>query len=393
MTYKQALWKRKIEGILVYPFVLCGKLFGWFFPLKTRHGIFIFCPSADIGGANLNNADIAKCFRDKNPLVIFSKKPRNNALRHLFDQPDVRVMDLHKLVDHKGYHFINMFFRGVISTWINREKEPLIFGGESLYFYKVLPYIKKEVRTADLSHLDTWFNYTQPFIKDIDKRIFSTPYLKRKAATFYKQNHLPEELVNRLYFIDNATPIPPFEKIENTILQIVFIGRGAPQKRVYLIAEIAKKIHELNLNIHISFAGDVSNIINPEDYPYCTFFGNIQSREKMDEIQTQSDVLLLTSAFEGLPMSVMEMMARGKVVVATAVGGIPDYITNGENGFLLENNPDEDKIVEEAVAVLSKLSADKNLMEIVGRNSRLYAENHFSEKVFKERYGEVLFGS
>jgi glycosyltransferase involved in cell wall biosynthesis len=112
----------------------------------------------------------------------------------------------------------------------------------------------------------------------------------------------------------------------------------------------------------------------------------------MESIYQQSDVLLLTSAFEGLPIAIMEMMAYGKVVVSTAVDGIPDYITNGENGLLLENNPDENKIVEEAISILSKLSANKNLVEKIGRNSRAYAENHFSEKVFRERYEEVLFG-
>ena len=64
---------------------------------------------------------------------------------------------------------------------------------------------------------------------------------------------------------------------------------------------------------------------------------------------------LLTSAYEGLPIAVMEMMAHGKVVVSTAVDGIPDYITNGENGFLLENNTDENKIIEEGISVLKIL--------------------------------------
>ena len=267
-----------------------------------------------------------------------------------------------------------------------------MIGGESLFFYKVFPYVKKELRFIEISHLNTWFNFTQAFVKDIDARVFSTAKLKRDAEELYQKNNLPEEWNNRLHFIDNMVDMPTLSPHKNAQMEVVFIGRGSPQKRVYLIAAIAKKLHEINAAVHFSFVGDVDKIFNIEDYTYCTFYGNVRDRNQMESIYQESDVLLLTSAFEGLPIAIMEMMAYGKVVVSTAVDGIPDYITSGENGFLLKNNPDEDKIIEEAVAVLTKLSADKNLLENIGKNSRIYAENHFSEKVFKERYEELLFG-
>ena len=144
----------------------------------------------------------------------------------------------------------------------------------------------------------------------------------------------------------------------------------------------------MKANIHFSFVGNVEKIINIVDYPYCTFYGNIKDKKQMDEIYKNSDVLLLTSAYEGLPIAVMEMMAYGKVVVSTAVGGIPDYITNGENGFLLENNPDENKIIEAGVSVLNNLVNDKGLIIEAGRKSRLYAEEHFSGKVFCKNYSK-----
>jgi glycosyltransferase involved in cell wall biosynthesis len=150
-------------------------------------------------------------------------------------------------------------------------------------------------------------------------------------------------------------------------------------------------LHEKKSNIHFSFVGDVEKIINPQDYPYCRFYGNVKERNQLEDIYKRSDILLLTSAFEGLPLAVMEMMAYGKVVVSTAVDGIPDYIANGENGFLLENNPDENKIIDEAISVLNHLSGNRNLLEEAGKNSRIYAEQHFSRKVFCEKYGKVLF--
>jgi glycosyltransferase involved in cell wall biosynthesis len=390
VTYKTALIKFNIERILVYPFVFFGKIFSFFFQVKGHHKLFIFCPSADIGGAIQVNVDLCSCFIDKCPLVIFSKKPKNNEFLYLFNIAGVRTIDLHRYVDNKLYHFVNFFFRGVVSAWINKTPDPIVIGGESLFFYKVLPYIKNEARRADVCHLNTWFSYSQAFLKYLDERIFSTERIKRDAEALYKRNELPPKFYSRLHFIDNKIEIPEYLRTYNTVLSVVYIGRGAPQKRVHIIAAIAKKMYEMKTNIHFSFVGDVEKVIDPIEYPFCTFYGNIRDRKKIEEIYQNSDALLLTSAYEGLPLVVMEMMAYGKVIVSTAVGGIPDYIKDGKNGFLLKNVEDENKIIAEGIFVLSNLATNKTVLEKIGAENRLYAEKHFSEKAFCENYRKVL---
>ena len=47
------------------------------------------------------------------------------------------------------------------------------------------------------------------------------------------------------------------------------------------------------------------------------------------------DVFLMTSEFEGLPIALLEAMALGKPVVATSVGGVPEVVMDGKEGFLL----------------------------------------------------------
>src|SRR5215470_11655423 len=128
MTYKAAVAKRNIELVIMFPFVLLGKLAGKLFPLKTQHNIFLFFPASDIGGSVKVNADIIECIKDQKPVIIFSKKPKNNQFRGLFEKEEVRIIDLHKYIDYKIYHFANFFFRGVLSAWINKSDNPVIFG-------------------------------------------------------------------------------------------------------------------------------------------------------------------------------------------------------------------------------------------------------------------------
>ncbi|MCC6288002.1 MAG: glycosyltransferase family 4 protein [Chitinophagaceae bacterium] len=391
MTYKKARLKFFVEEIIMFPFVFLGKIAGIIFPLKTTHDLFFFFPNADIGGAPRVNIDITNCVRDKKPLIIFSKKPKNNQFKDEFNIEGVRIIDLHKYIDNKFFHFVNFFFRGVIASWVNRREKPVLLGGECMFFYKVIPHVKKQAKCVELSHLPTWLNYNLGHIKHIDLRIFSTLKLKQEVIEQYKKNNIDKQYFNRLLFIDNAIDIPEPSTVNNQKLEIVFIGRGSPQKRVYLITAIAKKMFEAGDAVHFSFVGDVENVINIQDYPFCTFYGNIKDQEKMESIYAQSDVLILTSAFEGLPVVVMKMMAHGKVVLSTAVNGIPDYIEHMKNGLLVYET-DEEKIVEKNIQLLRELIRQPELKNELGKNNREVAIEMFSRKVFCRFYRNILVG-
>ncbi|HEX4849265.1 MAG TPA: glycosyltransferase family 4 protein [Puia sp.] len=391
MTYKQAIQKLRIERIGMFPFVALGKLFGKIFRLGTQHRLFLFFPSADIGGAPQVNIDITLCLKDAKPIIIFSKKPLNNQFKPFFDIEGVRIIDLHRYIDHKLFHFVNFFFRGVLASWINGSKNPVVFGGESLFFYKVIPHIRKDIPCIELCHLGTWMPYTIGFIDRIDKRVFSTLKLKQDVVRQYDENHIAKELYNRLYFVDNATEIPGFVEVNNPKTEVIFIGRGSPQKRVHLIAAIAKKMQEANDPVHFSFVGDVDRVINPEDYPYCTFYGNVNDPARMKKIYQDSDVLILTSAFEGLPMVVMTMMAYGKTVLSTAVNGIPDYIHHMENGLLI-TSPDEEEIITEGVLLLRYFHQHPELKTKFSERNRTLSQEKFSMNAFCKSYRELLLG-
>ena len=389
MTYKAAVIKRNIELVIMFPFVVLGKLAGTIFPLKPQRNVFLFFPASDIGGSVKVNADITECIKDQKPVIIFSKKPMNNQFRSLFEIEGVRIIDLHKYVDYKIYHFVKFFFRGVLAAWINKSDQPVIFGGESIFFYKMLPHVRKDTRKIELCHLNTWINYSLAFAKYIDFRIFSTPKIKRDVEELYDRNHLPQSFFKKLIFIDNKVDIPPFTETTNNILQVLYVGRGAPQKRVHLIIEIAKEMQRANDAIHFSFVGDVEALVPVDVREYVTLHGNVGDEKELHDIYMRSDVLILTSAYEGLPIVIMDMMARGKIVISTAVDGIPDYISHFDNGLLITET-EETKIIQQGIELLRLLIAKPDLKGKIEKQSYQYAREHFSGETFCQSYRKLL---
>jgi len=389
MTYKAAVIKRNIELVIMFPFVVLGKLAGTIFPLKPQRNVFLFFPASDIGGSVKVNADITECIKDQKPVIIFSKRPMNNQFRSLFEIEGVRIIDLHKYIDYKIYHFVNFFFRGVLAAWINKSDQPVIFGGESIFFYKMLPHVRKDTRKIELCHLNTWINYSLAFAKYIDFRIFSTPKIKRDVEELYDRNHLPQSFFKKLIFIDNKVDIPPFTETTNNILQVLYVGRGAPQKRVHLIIEIAKEMQRANDAVHFSFVGDVEALVPVDVREYVTLHGNVGDEKELHDIYMRSDVLILTSAYEGLPIVIMDMMARGKIVISTAVDGIPDYISHFDNGLLITET-EETKIIQQGIELLRLLIAKPDLKGKIEKQSYQYAREHFSGETFCQSYRKLL---
>jgi glycosyltransferase involved in cell wall biosynthesis len=369
-----------------------GRVYGYFFKLGHSPRVIIFSSSADLGGSIKVNADLASCLIDLQPLVIFTKRPKNSGYTSLFIKTGIVTKDLHRYVDNKLYHFLNIFWRGVLAEWIRQSKPLAIIGGECIYFYKVLPYVSSRVRRIEVCHLNTWINYSLAFESEISFRVFSTQKVMRDVIELYKENRFIKKQLEKLYFIDNFIEIPPIKYVQNRVLQVLFVGRGSPQKRLHLIGKIALLCKQVSASIEFSFVGSVEEYLPPNLHDFVTFYGNISDVNEMNEIYQRADVLILTSAYEGLPIVVMEMMARGKVVLSTAIDGIPDYITHFNNGLLIFTKI-EDEIVKEGVELLRLLEVDKTLLASLGMKARLFAEKNFSKDDFISFYRRLVLGS
>jgi glycosyltransferase involved in cell wall biosynthesis len=112
-------------------------------------------------------------------------------------------------------------------------------------------------------------------------------------------------------------------------------------------------------------------------------------RENAAELLAELDVLALPSWTEGLPLVVLEAMARRRPVVATPVGGTPEVVVDGETGLLVPpRDPDA------LAAALRTLLADADLRRRMGEAGYERVRARFSAAAMTGRvlaiYDEVL---
>jgi colanic acid/amylovoran biosynthesis glycosyltransferase len=127
---------------------------------------------------------------------------------------------------------------------------------------------------------------------------------------------------------------------------------------------------------------DVSNYQLKNDV---TFLGNLGENETLAEISS-SDVLVLASLMEGLPLVLIEAMALGLPVVASHVAGIPELIENGVNGFLFKPT-DWDGLA----GLMALLAHDAELRKRLGAAGRKRIQSEFAIEIatqpMYERFG------
>ena len=91
--------------------------------------------------------------------------------------------------------------------------------------------------------------------------------------------------------------------------------------------------------------------------------------EQRSHLLAESDIFVLPSYNEALPMALLEAMAWGLPVVSCPVGGIADFVCSGQNGLLVTSGN-----LEQLTAALQSLMIDASLRAELGRKARKTVE-------------------
>jgi N-acetyl-alpha-D-glucosaminyl L-malate synthase BshA len=161
----------------------------------------------------------------------------------------------------------------------------------------------------------------------------------------------------------------PVKRIENLVYSMCIITKKEPNAQLILVGDgperhrIERLIDKLNLRSHIQLTGYRSDVA---------------------EIMNCADVLVLCSETENAPLAILEGMSCGLPIIATNVGGIPEQVQDGKNGFLVPL-----KQTEEIAEAALRLNADEKLLLKMGENARKTVLERYTKDIVVRQYLDV----
>lgn len=261
----------------------------------------------------------------------------------------------------------SVFRKGYYIKFLNKKNKKIILhvhGGAYLKFYEGLSENKKrKVR-------EIW--------DKCDCVIVLSEVWKRNFENIF--NHKNIVVVNNGIDIKQYEEGKSIDKKDN----FLFLGKIVKAKGVYDLVSAIEQIIEKYPNILVYMAGEgetnqLEQIINKKNLNNnIKLVGWIDFETKLKLLKDVSTVIL-PSYNEGLPMALLEGMASGKVVIGTNVGGIPELIEEGINGFVIEPGD-----INELSKSIIKIIDDNELVEKISQNNIKKIKKAFSGKKMYE---------
>ena len=157
-------------------------------------------------------------------------------------------------------------------------------------------------------------------------------------------------------------------------LYITFVGRLTQIKRPDRLLDVAKECKQRGIGVRFLVAGEGELFESSKERALkeqlnVTFFG---WRSDIDQIFAASDIAILTSDNEGIPLTLIQAAQASLPIVATSVGSISDIVINESTGYLTSTNSNE------MADAIEKLVRDPKLRQMMGEAGKARAAQYFS---------------
>ena len=236
-----------------------------------------------------------------------------------------------------------------------------------IYYLLNLVYRKRIDRTVAISHYTYNENLTNGFIM----AKYSSIIHSGLNTKMFKMKQYDECLSYNIGYLAN-------------------ISRG---KLPFLFVDVAQLLLEKHKNIIFHVGGIGVELENMKKYVESKgisnnffFHGYV---DNVNRFMLDLDFLIFTSEREGLPWTILEAMASGIPVIASSVGGVPEVIRDGYNGFLIQHNE------KYGIAKTSEmLIQNSGLLKELSINARKTVEEQYSSQkeadAFLSLYNDLL---
>ena len=372
---------------------------------KTKTEVLMLIPWLEMGGADLFNLEIVKRINKDNFHVgVMTTLNCENPLRQRFMDYVEDLYELPTFMESKDYPEF-------ISYYIKSRQVDVVFISDSYYGYYLIPWLKKEfpnIKIVDCFHIEEWYwknggysRCSKVFEHFTDKTYVSTGHLKEVMVEKFQRN--PKDIdvvytgVDEIRFDANLIPYGTIRKeagIPDNAQVVLFVCRIHPQKRPYLMMEIANKLIQRNEHLYFLVVGEGPDLngIKEKAKHYglknrMVFYNNQQD---LRPFYRDSDLMLLCSIKEGISITTLEACSMGVPVVSSDVGGQAE-IVDDTVGALLPMLQDEaadfdsrtfsEVEIQQYVDAIENLLSDKLELEKKSIRCREKIEEKFSTSV------------
>jgi len=197
--------------------------------------------------------------------------------------------------------------------------------------------------------------------------------------------HVVPNGVDVTYFSPGPEPVPGAKP------WILTVGRLAPRKGMADLIACASQVIARRPGSCFFIAGDgpLAGTLDRQIralglWDEVVLLGHVGDRERVRALYRGASVCVHPARYEGMPTAVLEAMACGRPVVATAVGGLTEVVNSGENGLLVPPGAPA-----ELAAGLLALLVDPALCHRLGRAAQRTVAERYGWNVVVDRYLDV----
>lgn len=234
---------------------------------------------------------------------------------------------------------------------------------------------KKVILHIHCGGFDNFYNSSPRFIKRYITAVLNKADMLITLANSLKTGVSKKCSNSNIHVLYNPTILKHMPVRESHTTNVLFLGLMGKNKGVYDIIEAAKYIQADNIKIHLYGNGEISRareLVSQYGLENKVIVHGWISGDDKEKILQSSDIFILPSYSEGLPMSILEAISYGLPVISTTVGGIPDVVEDGVNGFLI--SPGDYKSLAQRIITIAE---DKDLSKRMGQESYRLAREKF----------------
>lgn len=164
-------------------------------------------------------------------------------------------------------------------------------------------------------------------------------------------------------------------------IKILMLARVCPAKDHATLLSAFEKL-PYRAQLCLAGGGTEDNLFKKQAKSLCPkSFSDIKFLGAIDDVQSllsECNIVVLTSHFEAMPLSVLEAMAATRAVIATDVGGVAEVISNGVNGLLVKPGS-----IDQLATAITALCDEKYRGDIARAGFKTFNERYSLERMVK----------